>query len=85
MPLLVGLLFLVPVYADPIKLFGGANDPLNDNGNISYIKIAVQDGYRIALAVFMSTQDYELARLVLPGNVGRFNAEQIDIRGDELC
>jgi hypothetical protein len=77
MPLLVGLLFLVPVYADPIKLFSGVNDPLNDNGNISYIKIAVRDGYRIALAVFMSTQDDELPHLVLTGNVGRFEAEQL--------
>ncbi len=71
------LLFLVQVYADPIKLFSGANDPLNNNGNLFFIRIAVRDGYRIALAVFMDTQDDELPHLVLTGNVGRFNAEQL--------
>lgn len=68
-------LFLVPVYADPIILLSGANDPLNDNGNISYIRIAVRDGD--ALAVLMDAQDDELARLVFPGNVGHFEAEQL--------
>jgi len=66
----VCLLFLVPLHTEQIKHFGGANDPLNDNGNISYIKIVVRDDYRIALAVFMSMQDDELARLVFPGNLG---------------
>ncbi len=81
----MGLLFLVPIHSEPPELFGGAANTLHDNSYLAFLRIAIRDGDGDALAVLMDAQDDELARLVFPGNVGRFNAEQIDIRGDEFC
>jgi len=80
----VCLLFLVPVHTEPPELSGGAADTLDDNSYLAFLRILVRDCDGDALGVIMQLHDDKLPGLAFLCDKRRFNAEQLDIGGDEF-